>query len=112
VRGSYGGSEAGEASEHGNALALVLRGIVRSRVVGPRFRRGRGFVHAVARHRIVWGAVLWFGDSLFLRDQPRAMRRRRFHPSGKDEGYGKREANADQPLDHAPRMALIANLSI
>jgi hypothetical protein len=40
------------------------------------------------------------------------VRRRRFHPSGKDEGYGERKANADQPLDHTPRMALAANLSI
>jgi hypothetical protein len=40
------------------------------------------------------------------------MRRRRLHSSGEDKGDGEREANADQPLDHTPRMALAANLSI
>jgi hypothetical protein len=40
------------------------------------------------------------------------MRRRRFHPSGEDEGDGEREAKADQPLDHAAKMASAASLSI
>ena len=56
--------------------------------------------------------MVGFGDGLFFSDNPGAMRRRRFHPSGKDEGYGEREAKADQPLDHAAKMASAANLSI
>jgi hypothetical protein len=66
----------------------------------------------MARSRFVLAVMLGFRDGLFFSDNPGAMSRRRFHSPGKDEGYGEREAKADQPLDHAAKMASSANLSI
>ena len=113
MRRGDGRAKAGEAGEHSDTLALVLPRIVwvrivRGRVVRGLFRRRRGFVHAVARHRI----MLRVGDGLFPGNEPGAMRRGRFHTSGEDESYGDSEAKADQPLDHADKMASPAVLSI
>lgn len=66
----------------------------------------------MAGSRHVLTVMSGLGDGLSFSDNPGAMRRRRFHPSGKDEGYGEREAKTDQPLDHAAKMASAAKLSI
>lgn len=106
------GRESRKAGKRGHTLALVLHGIARVRVMGRLFRADHRFFHAVAGHRVMLGVGAGLDDRLFPGDEPGAMRRRRFHSSGEDEGYGERQANADQPLDHAAKMALLAALSI
>jgi len=90
---------------------MLLCGVMRV-MLGP-----RSFVHAMARRGFGLGVMCGlcsglFCRGLFDRGEAGAMRRRRFHPPGEDEGYGEGKANADQPLDHATKMALAADLSI
>jgi hypothetical protein len=99
--GRDGRGEAGEAGKHGDALALALRGIVLDWMMRRLVRRRHSFVHAMARRRVAFCVVRGLDDRLLRGGQPGAVRRSRFHPSGEDEGYGEREANADQSLDHA-----------
>lgn len=73
---------------------------------------GHDVIHAVAGSGLVLIVMRGFGGGMFFSDDPGAMRRRRFHPSGKDEGDGEREAKADHPLDHAAKMVSAADLSI